>query len=278
MTISKLSVEQHVALLQDLASGRISTRSQSGKQFSYLEAWDVRRTLIRIFGFGGFSTRIVKAECVVDRPAGGDSKNFDVAYLVQMELVIPQLDAVYAEAAVGDAHVPNITQAHDFALKSACSDALKRCAANLGTQFGLSLYNKDSRAPRGADVVRMTLVNPIGGETPPDGRSLPTDDVVVPEDQPEPETSAAAPESTPEQGGEAVPTNKPDVDEWLGKLRAVYDMTTSAQRLRAVAELKSAVTADFLAQTVTIKAGTFTLERLADKAVSDAMAKEPADG
>jgi hypothetical protein len=47
---------------------------------------------------------------------------------------------------------------HDNAIKTAASDGLKRCAINLGTQFGLSLYDNGSRT----DVVKMTLVKPDG--------------------------------------------------------------------------------------------------------------------
>ena len=35
----------------------------------------------------------------------------------------------------------SVGAAHDLAMKSAISQALKRCAANLGDQFGLSLYS-----------------------------------------------------------------------------------------------------------------------------------------
>ena len=44
-------------------------------------------------------------------------------------------------------------EAHDMAIKTAESDALKRAAINLGTQFGLSLYDEGSMK----DVVGMTL-------------------------------------------------------------------------------------------------------------------------
>ena len=49
-----------------------------------------------------------------------------------------------------------------MAVKTAESDALKRAAINLGTQFGLSLYDNGSRA----DVVGHTLAAPDGYEMP----------------------------------------------------------------------------------------------------------------
>jgi hypothetical protein len=47
-----------------------------------------------------------------------------------------------------------------MAIKTAESDALKRAAINLGTQFGLSLYNNGSLQ----DVVVRTLIEPTDGE------------------------------------------------------------------------------------------------------------------
>jgi hypothetical protein len=45
-----------------------------------------------------------------------------------------------------------------MAIKTAESDAIKRAAINLGTQFGLSLYNNGSLR----DVVVQTLSGPKG--------------------------------------------------------------------------------------------------------------------
>jgi hypothetical protein len=47
-------------------------------------------------------------------------------------------------SAVGEAQMPSFKRGdcHDFALKKAQSQALKRAAINLGDQFGLSLYRK----------------------------------------------------------------------------------------------------------------------------------------
>ena len=50
-------------------------------------------------------------------------------------------DTTYEDASVGDStNQVSPGDAHDLAVKSAVSGALKRCAVNLGTQFGLSLY------------------------------------------------------------------------------------------------------------------------------------------
>ena len=51
---------------------------------------------------------------------------------------------------------PQRGESHDMAVKTAESDAIKRAAINLGTQFGLSLYNNGSLK----DIVVMTLSSP----------------------------------------------------------------------------------------------------------------------
>ena len=52
--LNEAQVEQ---LLRPLNPSRVAKRSQAGRQLSYLEAWDVKAHLIRIFGFGGCSWR-----------------------------------------------------------------------------------------------------------------------------------------------------------------------------------------------------------------------------
>jgi len=155
------------ALLRPLSGARVATRQQSGKTLSYLEAWDVKRCLIRVFGFGGFDSVVETEEHVGDFPYMGGQNNatemLEVVWRARVRLTIKDRNgeelASYSEGAVGSATVRADSaakgDAHDNALKQAASDALKRCAINLGTQFGLSLYDNGSRA----DVVGRVLVN-----------------------------------------------------------------------------------------------------------------------
>lgn len=149
-----LNDEQYKFLCSSIDKRFVSQRSQSGRSLSYLEAWHVKRTLIRVFGFGGFSATADEAECVSHQEGQGkDGKNHVVCWKVRVTLSIPSLDATYSEYAVGSANLPSLADAHDMAIKTAESDALKRAAINLGTQFGLSLYNDGSLL----DVVGRTL-------------------------------------------------------------------------------------------------------------------------
>ena len=165
-----LSDKQIKALMSHLNQGRIASRSQSGRSLSYLEAWDVKATLIRVFGFGGFSaevthTQILKFEDNVAKSSGSGT-NFRVTALCTVKLTLhsPPVqnedgswdlgqDVVYSESAVSSQSNPDPGEAADFAVKTAESDALKRAATYLGTQFGLSLYDKGSTQ----DVVRVLL-------------------------------------------------------------------------------------------------------------------------
>lgn len=115
---------------------------------SYIEAYDARATMIRVFGYGGWSYDIVSSDIVqierdVPRAAGGTT-NFRVTAKVQSKLYIPQLEVTYGGVAVASQSGSQIGEVSDFAMKTADSDAFKRCAMNLGTQFGLSLYNNGS--------------------------------------------------------------------------------------------------------------------------------------
>lgn len=157
-----LTPKQYETLLKPLAKHRVSSRPQGGKQLAYLEAWDVKAHLIRVFGFCGWSADVLSAELAFEEQ--DENKRWNVGYRVVMRLRIHETtgdlfgDATYTEAAVGFATLPSRGEAHDMAIKTAESDALKRAAINLGTQFGLSLYDGGNRN----DVIGHTLVMPDG--------------------------------------------------------------------------------------------------------------------
>lgn len=242
--MSGISRAQYDALMGDLKAGRIAKRKVSGRELSYLEAWDVRAHLIRLFGFGGFSVTADEAECVAHLTEQGTSKrNHVVSWKVRVTLEIGALGATYSEYAIGTANLPDIGEAHDMAIKTAESDALKRAAINLGTQFGLSLYDQGNRA----DVIRVCLVQP-------DGEAAPVEmpDIVV---------------TPPAEDAGVVTTPEPDVDSdaWLAELRSYATEPDASKRILAVAALKQrAAGTDYLTMTTDVKGETVTYGRLAD--------------
>lgn len=162
-----LAVAQVDALLQPLDDRRV--RRKDG--VSHLEAWDVRRHLIRVFGFGGFDIETKALECVLERsfwsekPGEPFKGRHTVVYRAEVRLSIKAQDgtvvASFEDGAMGDGvNMPTLMGAHDFAMKTALSQALKRCAVNLGDRFGLSLYNKGA--------VGATVGKTLGNEHTPD--------------------------------------------------------------------------------------------------------------
>lgn len=149
-------------LVQPLQQWRTKTRTQSGKTLTYVEAYEIKAHLIRVFGFGGFSVNVLDSNIVAIReyPAtpshvytsgdrSGEPKTPQVIAEATVMLTIFGIgpngeDVTYTESAIGSNSGNDIGDAADNAIKTAASDALKRCATYLGTQFGLGLYNDGS--------------------------------------------------------------------------------------------------------------------------------------
>lgn len=152
--MSHITSAQQAQLLKPINPSRVKNLDGT----HHLEAWDVRAHLIRVFGFGGFSIELM--DCVQvyeqDTTTRAGKAAYKVGYRATVKLTIHSLNAVYTAAAFGESIMPDFKRGdtHDMAIKTAESQALKRAAMNLGTQFGLSLYNDGSML----DVVRATLV------------------------------------------------------------------------------------------------------------------------
>lgn len=129
---------------------------------SHLEQWDVRRHLIRVFGFTGWGVETLELACVATNSVqDGNRWKHTVVYRAQVRLTVKDTEgniiAQWEDGAGGDAiNQPHLGDAHDLAMKTALSQALKRCAVNLGDQFGLSLYNGGDPRP----VVNWSVAYP----------------------------------------------------------------------------------------------------------------------
>lgn len=145
----RLSDDQLRWLLQPLRGDRVFQKDGH----HHLTAWDVRRTLTRVFGFGGWDEEVVLSELVhaaseerQKRRGDGTYTAWTVIYRAVIRLTVRDPEgrtvARYEGAATGDAvNQPAVGDAHDLAMKAAHSQALKRAAINLGDGFGLSLYS-----------------------------------------------------------------------------------------------------------------------------------------
>jgi Rad52/22 family double-strand break repair protein len=179
--MSEMSSAQRETLLRPLNPARVL---RDAKGMSHLPAYDVVAHLSRVFGFEGWdkeilSLELVSAERVQYKKNEQVREGWDVTYRCTMRLSIydispmssfvPRVERrikVIEDGATGSAnHMPNKGDAHDFAMKNAISYAIKRCAKDLGDQFGLSLYNNGSVAPLLVKVVPYDLLAPVD---PPD--------------------------------------------------------------------------------------------------------------
>ncbi len=163
---SLLKPEQIRALMGRINPARVATRRVQGRELSYVEVWDIKAALIRMFGFGGFSAEVIESQIVMVRSVAtdptfiddkGKPKTPEISAQSTVRLTVFGIgprgeDAVYTETAIGSNSGWTYGDTADNAIKSASSDALKRCAIYLGTQFGLSLYAKTH-----ADVVGVLL-------------------------------------------------------------------------------------------------------------------------
>lgn len=149
-----LTNDQITELLKPIDPSRVS---KDGKGFSHVEAWDIRRTMNRIFGFVTWSAQVETMELISERETTTKQGKpaWNVVYRAKCSLTVgePFDGATYAEWAAGDATNPTLADAHDQAIKTAESQAFKRCAMNLGDQFGLSLYRNGSTDATVGDVI-----------------------------------------------------------------------------------------------------------------------------
>lgn len=193
---SRLTDNQLKVLFSELHQSRVGFNQ---KGFAHVQQWDVRRFLIRVFGFGGYDTELVSIECVREiehQPSNPSGKSrWTVVYRVHQRLTIKDIAgnpiASYDGVATGDAqNQPGLGDAHDGAVKEADSQSLKRAAVNLGDAFGLSLYNGGKTDA----VVRWSAAHP---EPASDAQSVPEDPPVLPDPE------------TPQPGADAEESPKP---------------------------------------------------------------------
>ena len=149
--------------LNQLLQGVNPKRVHNLRGMSHMETYDIRAHLNRVFGFARWSADVISMELLYERHHPNKSGNdaVSVGYRAGLTLTVhsPEGDrlATYTEYAAGSASsfpVAKQADAHDMAIKTAESQALKRAAINLGDQFGLSLYNNGSPRP----IVLDTLV------------------------------------------------------------------------------------------------------------------------
>lgn len=121
-----------------------------GRTLSYLAGHYVIDRLNKVFGPLGWASATTRLDCV----HGGEhfkygkteKRVFVAHYIAQVRLVVEVEHKKTEHTCTGygdgeDAYNPG--KAHELAVKEAETDALKRCAKNLGQSMGLALYDRD---------------------------------------------------------------------------------------------------------------------------------------
>lgn len=215
MTRGRFTPDQVERLLRPIKPARVYEKQGQ----SHVAGWDITAHLSRLFGFGGWEKEILDLELVAEEHApewAKDKKGWFVTYRCTLRLRIFDADrnVVVEIDDVGTGTSPNLPgrgDAHDFAVKNAVTYALKRCAKDLGDQFGLSLYAKTTNP-----VVGMTLVDGPSKSEEPDVAVEGEGDDGEPPEGVDPQTGEITEPST-----DTVPASV--ADEWIARLDQIED-------------------------------------------------------
>ena len=135
---------------------RVAKRQAGGgRTLDYLEGWYVIDRLNKVFGNGNWGYSIAEGYPKVVHEGEINGKH-RVSYIAKVVLevnfqrpTVPDSERLYSRHTIYedvgfgngmDAVDPG--KAHELATKEAVTDALKRCAKNLGMSMGLALYDK----------------------------------------------------------------------------------------------------------------------------------------
>ncbi|MGH7015089.1 MAG: Rad52/Rad22 family DNA repair protein [Stellaceae bacterium] len=128
--IRKLAGKLHVRF--------VKARTERGLTLSYVEGWHVIDEANRVFGFDGWDSETISAECVWQ-----DARISPKAcsYAVRVRIEVRAGKTVVAREGTGIGHGTGATlgEAHENALKEAETNATKRALVTFGNLFGLAL-------------------------------------------------------------------------------------------------------------------------------------------
>lgn len=141
-----LSEDQITALSAPLNASHVKQRSQSGRTFSYVEAWHCIAEANRIFGFDGWTRETMGLNAVsVDQFPNARTGELQwwVSYIAKVRVTVGSV--VREGTGFGSGIDSKPGPAHESAAKEAESDAMKRALMTFGNPFGLALYDKEQK-------------------------------------------------------------------------------------------------------------------------------------
>lgn len=156
--VPKLFSDEQVALLSaPLDGAKVRKLDQGRSSISYMEGWQLIAEANRIFGFDGWQRETTTLSCVnaAGRSIGRDARpGWGVTYVARVRIAVgagTDFTPVIREGSgAGHGIDVDLGQAHELALKSAETDAMKRALMTFGNAFGLALYDKQQREVTGA--------------------------------------------------------------------------------------------------------------------------------
>jgi hypothetical protein len=118
-----------------------------------MEGWVAIREANRIFGFDGWQRETIDLRCVAEsqRPIGREQKpGWGVTYIARVRIRLGSqasgaTSLVREGSGAGHGIDVDLGLAHEYALKEAETDAMKRALMTFGNPFGLALYDKQQR-------------------------------------------------------------------------------------------------------------------------------------
>jgi DNA repair and recombination protein RAD52 len=134
--------DQIAALSAPLNKAVVATRSQAGRELSYIEGWHAIAEANRIFGFGEWDRETVELRQLGEPRMVGDKAR--VGYSCRVRITVRAGDRIIIRegCGFGSGIDKDVDQAHESALKEAETDAMKRALMTFGNPFGLALYDK----------------------------------------------------------------------------------------------------------------------------------------
>lgn len=139
MTFTTAQIE---ALTAPLNKAVVATRTQAGRELSYIEGWHAIAEANRIFGFGDWDRETVELRQLGEPRMVGDKARVGYSCRVRITVRAGDRTIVREGCGFGSGIDKDVDQAHESALKEAETDAMKRALMTFGNPFGLALYDK----------------------------------------------------------------------------------------------------------------------------------------
>lgn len=176
----KTLIEIQTLLDQKIPRSAVMQREGGGgRSLSYLAGHYVIGRLNEIFGNLGWASDVKRLEVVHQGTVERFGKTtHTVHYMALVRLVVQGPDGAateHTDVGYGDgSDKDNPGKAHELAMKEAITDAIKRCAKNLGGSVGLYLYDKDQAnveedAPAEAAPKQESKPKPAANQAAPVG-------------------------------------------------------------------------------------------------------------